>query len=49
MEEPVEMSEKNNMITNPLNPKSNQHVLNPEIDQNLFSPHSNTAILFIKI
>ena len=32
MEEPVEMSEKkNNMITNPLNPKSDQHLISPYI------------------
>ena len=30
MEEPVEMSEKkNNMIINPLNPKSDQHLISP--------------------
>ena len=29
MEEPVEMSEKKNMITNPLNPKSDQHLISP--------------------
>ena len=30
MEEPVEMSEKkNNRITNPLNPKSDQHLISP--------------------